>query len=112
MKLPFFTNFTGKCDPEEHVAEFQSQMSSASQRQGDEHETPFNASVGKIFLEIEDNWMLPRPPKKKTTQYKKDMSKYCQYHKDHGHDTDDCRHLKIQIKKLIERAKLKEYVHK
>ncbi|GAA0156298.1 hypothetical protein LIER_13824 [Lithospermum erythrorhizon] len=35
-------------------------------------------------------------------QNKKDMSKFCQYHKDHGHDTDDCRHLKIE--KLIQRG--------
>ncbi|GAA0164754.1 hypothetical protein LIER_20312 [Lithospermum erythrorhizon] len=50
---------------------------------------PFSASVGSIFLESEDWRMLPRPPKQKTSQYKKDMRKYCQYHKDHSHDTDD-----------------------
>ncbi|GAA0153150.1 hypothetical protein LIER_11462 [Lithospermum erythrorhizon] len=56
--------------------------------------------------------MMPQPPKLKTSQYKTDMRKYCQYHKEHGHDTDDCRHLKIEIEKLIQRGQLKEYIHK
>ncbi|GAA0183329.1 hypothetical protein LIER_30757 [Lithospermum erythrorhizon] len=29
--------------------------------------------------------------------------KYCEYHKDHGHDTDECRLLKSEIEKLIRR---------
>ncbi|GAA0162657.1 hypothetical protein LIER_18698 [Lithospermum erythrorhizon] len=37
------------------------------------------------------------------------MSKYCQYHRNHGHDMDDCRHLKIEIEMLIQRGQLKEY---
>ncbi|GAA0156315.1 hypothetical protein LIER_38253 [Lithospermum erythrorhizon] len=40
------------------------------------------------------------------------MSKFCQYHKDHGYDTDDCRHLKIEIEKVIQRGQLKDYIHK
>ncbi|GAA0173625.1 hypothetical protein LIER_27203 [Lithospermum erythrorhizon] len=35
---------------------------------------PLKASVGNIFPEIEDKQMLPRPPKKQTSQYKKNMS--------------------------------------
>ncbi|GAA0184426.1 hypothetical protein LIER_31714 [Lithospermum erythrorhizon] len=77
-----------------------------------EYMTLLSASVGSIFLEIEDKWMLPRPPKHKNLQYKRDISKYFQYYKDHGHDMDDCRHLKIEIKKLIQKEQLKEYVHK
>ncbi|GAA0173404.1 hypothetical protein LIER_27028 [Lithospermum erythrorhizon] len=41
-----------------------------------------------------------------------DPRKRTEYHKDHGHDTDDCRHLKIEIEKLIQRGQLKDYVHK
>ncbi|GAA0139961.1 hypothetical protein LIER_35169 [Lithospermum erythrorhizon] len=41
-----------------------------------------------------------------------DMSKFFHYHKNHGHDTDDCWHIKIEIKKLIQKGQLKEYVYK
>ncbi|GAA0164765.1 hypothetical protein LIER_20321 [Lithospermum erythrorhizon] len=65
-----------------------------------EYLTPLSASIGSIFLEIEDKRIMSRPPKQKTSQYKKDMSKYCPYHKDHNHDTDDCKHLEIEIEKI------------
>ncbi|GAA0157808.1 hypothetical protein LIER_14993 [Lithospermum erythrorhizon] len=71
-----------------------------------------NASTRNVFVEIEDKWMLPRPSRQKTPQGKRDMSKYCQYHKDQGHDTDDFRHLKIEIEKLIQMGQVKEYFHK
>ncbi|GAA0165988.1 hypothetical protein LIER_21252 [Lithospermum erythrorhizon] len=72
-----------------------------------EYLTPLKTSTGNVFLKIKDKRLLPRTP-----QNKRDMRKFCQYHKDHGHDTDDCRHLKIEIEKLIQRGKLKDYVHK
>ncbi|GAA0140486.1 hypothetical protein LIER_35248 [Lithospermum erythrorhizon] len=40
------------------------------------------------------------------------MSKHYYYHKDHGHDIDDCGNLNIGIEKLIQRRRLMEYVHK
>ncbi|GAA0141488.1 hypothetical protein LIER_35402 [Lithospermum erythrorhizon] len=73
-----------------------------------EYLTPLDASAGNVFMAIEDKRMLPRPPKQKTLQIKRDMTKYCQYHKHHGHDRNDCRHLKIEIEKLIQRGQLKE----
>ncbi|KAK4385916.1 hypothetical protein Sango_2715600 [Sesamum angolense] len=36
--------------------------------------------------------------------------KYCRFHKDRGHNTEDCYHLKNEIEKLIQRGYLKEYV--
>ncbi|XP_077242619.1 uncharacterized protein LOC143883152 [Tasmannia lanceolata] len=41
---------------------------------------------------------------------KRDKSKYCQFHKDHGHDTSECRHLKEEIELLIKREYLQKYV--
>ncbi|GAA0170325.1 hypothetical protein LIER_40930 [Lithospermum erythrorhizon] len=70
--------------------------------------TPLNASTGNVFLKIEDKRMLPRPPRKKTPLNKWDVSKYCQYHNDRGHDTNDCRHLKIEIEKLIQLGQVKD----
>ena len=36
--------------------------------------------------------------------------KYCGFHKDHGHYTEDCKDLKEQIEELIRKGKLKKYV--
>ncbi|GAV81707.1 LOW QUALITY PROTEIN: hypothetical protein CFOL_v3_25161, partial [Cephalotus follicularis] len=36
--------------------------------------------------------------------------KYCRYYCDHGHDTDECRHLKNQIEDLIRKGHLRKYV--
>ncbi|KAL0416696.1 UNVERIFIED_CONTAM: hypothetical protein Slati_3501500 [Sesamum latifolium] len=36
--------------------------------------------------------------------------KYSRFHKDRGHNTEDCYYLKNEIEKLIQRGYLKEYV--
>ena len=48
----------------------------------------------------------------KTSNRKRDNSKYCRYYKDHGHETDDCWKLKEEIEKLIQRGQLQQYVNK
>ena len=46
----------------------------------------------------------------KTSPTKRDMTKYCEFHRDHGHQTDDCIQLKKQIKFLIRCGHLRRYV--
>ncbi|GAA0140657.1 hypothetical protein LIER_01964 [Lithospermum erythrorhizon] len=46
----------------------------------------------------------PRPQKIKAPPNRRDLRKYCEYHKDHGHDTDESRILKAEIEKLIKRG--------
>lgn len=41
---------------------------------------------------------------------KRDNSRYCRYHKDQSHDTNDCRQLKDEIKFLSWRGQLQRYV--
>jgi len=42
----------------------------------------------------------------------RDKKKYCRFHKDHGHYTEDCRDLKEQIEELISKGKMQKYVKK
>ncbi|XP_060967481.1 uncharacterized protein LOC133035576 [Cannabis sativa] len=52
----------------------------------------------------------PDPMKKDTN--KRDMTKFCQFHGDYGHDTNECYNLKREIEYLIKKNNphLKKYV--
>ena len=41
-----------------------------------------------------------------------DKKRYYQFHKDHSHNTEDCRDLNEQIEELIRKGKLQKYVKK
>ena len=41
---------------------------------------------------------------------KRNRNKYCRFHRDHGHDTNDCFDLKQQIKNLIRQGKLRKFL--
>ena len=42
----------------------------------------------------------------------RDPNRYCQYHKDIGHTTAECIHLKEEIKEIIRRGHLGRYVRR
>ena len=46
----------------------------------------------------------------KSNPARRDDTKYCEFHKDHGHRTDDCIQLKKEIDYLIRRGHLSRYV--
>lgn len=50
------------------------------------------------------------PPKMKRPLKKKDLKLYCRFHKDIGHDTEDCLDLKCEIEFLIQRKRLGRFV--
>ncbi|GAV69250.1 LOW QUALITY PROTEIN: hypothetical protein CFOL_v3_12751 [Cephalotus follicularis] len=52
------------------------------------------------------------PASLRSPTHKRDSSKYCQYHRDHGHDMEDYWHLKNQIKDLICKGHLRNYVNR
>ncbi|CAA0814775.1 Unknown protein, partial [Striga hermonthica] len=72
--------------------------------------TPLSASRVRILevmeREIHDNVVRwPQTRKDGPTQPKSNL--YCRFHKDYGHNTDECRHLKNEIERLIKAGHLK-----
>ncbi|GKC46123.1 hypothetical protein Tco_1063845 [Tanacetum coccineum] len=50
------------------------------------------------------------PPKMFGSKRPRDTSKYYHFHEDYGHDTNDCRHLKVQIQEAINSGQLSHLV--
>ena len=63
--------------------------------------TPLIASVSQVLREVQHENFLRRPSQMRTDPAKRDNTKYCEFHKDHGHQTDDCIQLRKEIEYLI-----------
>ena len=63
--------------------------------------TPLNTTHHQVLLLIKDNPSLEWPKRMKGDPSKRNKSKYYHFHRDHGHDTDECYDLKQQIEALI-----------
>ncbi|GJS49613.1 hypothetical protein Tco_0599734 [Tanacetum coccineum] len=57
-----------------------------------------------------DNVNFPRPHLTVGTPEKQNMNKFCDYHKDQGHNTNDCYHLKKQIEETAASGRLTHLV--
>ncbi|GFY91215.1 hypothetical protein Acr_07g0014110 [Actinidia rufa] len=64
---------------------------------------PLNAPVAQVLSEIKHEEFIKWPEKIKTDPQKRNRNKYCEFHRDHGHNTEDCFQLKEQIIDLITR---------
>ena len=80
------------------------------QRYSPQQYTPLTASVSQVLHEVQHERFLRWPSQMKSDPARRDDSKYCEFHKDHGHRTDDCIHLKKEIEYLIRRGHLSRYV--
>ncbi|XP_057249103.1 uncharacterized protein LOC130590633 [Beta vulgaris subsp. vulgaris] len=82
-------------------------------REGGERKDRFDAytqlttSRSQIFLKNKDSdkWQRPKPMFHKN----RDKSKWCDFHGDHGHVTEDCRHLKDNLEDLLRRGYFSQY---
>ena len=61
-------------------------------------------------MQINDDPSLKWPEKMKGDSNKRNQNKYCHFHRDHGHDTDECFDLKQQIENLIRQGKLRNFL--
>ena len=72
--------------------------------------TLLNTLLDQMLMQIKDNPSLQWPKRMKGDPSKQNKSKYCRFHRSHGHDTDECYDLKQQIKALIKQGKLKKFL--
>ena len=72
--------------------------------------TPLSISYEKLLPMIQDmsDFRWPRPLG--TDPSRRDHSKKCIFHKEHGHTTETCRCLHYLVKRLIKARHLKQYL--
>ena len=63
-------------------------------------------------MQIKDDPSLKWQEKMKGDPNKRNRNKYCHFHKDHGHDTDECFDLKQLIENLIRQGKLRNFLRR
>ncbi|GJR43955.1 reverse transcriptase domain-containing protein [Tanacetum coccineum] len=54
--------------------------------------------------------MFEQPPQMFRNRRSRDMTKYCHFHEDHGHDINDCRQLRNQIEEAVKSGQLSHLV--
>ena len=64
----------------------------------------------RYFKPMKDKYILEGPSLIRKKKAKRDQSKYCRYHRDVGHDTNNCHELKDEIEDLIRQGKLGNYI--
>ncbi|CAJ2662096.1 unnamed protein product [Trifolium pratense] len=75
--------------------------------------TPLNASRDRIFAEVSAADLKKAGihfPRQQPMKANTDRTKFCRYHKSHGHVTEDCVHLKDAIEILIQKGYARRYV--
>ncbi|GKV21529.1 hypothetical protein SLEP1_g31504 [Rubroshorea leprosula] len=71
---------------------------------------PLSSSRSQILSQIQ-HW-VKRPPPQTHDSSRADRSKYCDYHRVYGHNTEDCQSLKDELEFLARNGKLEGYVQK
>ena len=69
-----------------------------------------NVPLEQVLMQIKDDPSLRWPEKMKGDPNKRNRNKYCRFHRDYGHDIDECFDLKQQIENLIRQGKLRNFL--
>ncbi|GLU06839.1 hypothetical protein SLE2022_238290 [Rubroshorea leprosula] len=74
--------------------------------------TPFNLPRSQIFMQIKNKMDLRRPGPMKTAAAPRDHTRYCDFHQDHGHTTEQCNSLRSELESLAQKGMLNEYIQR
>ena len=72
--------------------------------------TPLTASVSQVLREVRNEQFLRWPTQMKSDLTTRDNTRYCEFHRDYGHLTDDCIQLKKEIEYLIRHGYLRRFI--
>ena len=72
--------------------------------------TPLTASMSQVLHEVRNEQFLRWPTQMKSDPVTRDNTKYCEFHKDYGHRTNNCIQLKREIEYLIQRGYLRCFI--
>ena len=72
--------------------------------------TPLTASVSQVLHEVRNEQFLRWPTQMKSDPATRDNTKYCEFHRDYGHRTDNCIQLRREIEYLIKRGYLRRFI--
>ncbi|XP_010692858.1 uncharacterized protein LOC104905902 [Beta vulgaris subsp. vulgaris] len=69
---------------------------------GNDHRS--NKNRREIYLDIKNKSMLPQPHPIRTSDYRRDKSQWCEYHREYDHTTKDYRELKKGLDNLVDQG--------
>ena len=72
--------------------------------------TPLTAAVSQVLREVQHEQFLRWSSQMRSDPTKRDNTKYCEFHRDHGHRTNDCIQLMKEIEYLIRCGYLRRFV--
>ena len=72
--------------------------------------TPLTAIVSQVLHKVQHEKFMRWPSQMRTDPTKRDNTRYCEFHRDHKHRTDDCIQLRKEIEYLIRRGYLRRYI--
>ncbi|RZS26563.1 hypothetical protein BHM03_00059917 [Ensete ventricosum] len=71
---------------------------------------PLNSTRTEIVFQIRERGLLKAPNPMKSHPERRDKRRYCRFHKEYGHNTEECHDLQCQIEDHIWRDHLCRYV--
>ncbi|KAL0438686.1 UNVERIFIED_CONTAM: hypothetical protein Slati_2351600 [Sesamum latifolium] len=72
--------------------------------------TPLTVPITQAFMAVEEKGLITQPRAWRDTPQRPKSNKFCRFHNDYGHTTEECRHLKNEIERLIQNGYMQEYV--
>ena len=71
----------------------------------------FQEPVHQVLEKVKNESFFKWPNKMMGNPEKRNRNLYCQYHRDHGHTTENCRTLWDHLDQLVREGKLKQLLH-
>ncbi|XP_028119485.1 uncharacterized protein LOC114316974 [Camellia sinensis] len=63
----------------------------------------------QVLNQIQRDYLLKWPQPLRSPSNRRDQSKYCRFHQDHDHNTEECVNLKDQVESLIRQGRLSRF---